>query len=129
LRARLGPYADRDLVSILAQTFRLFGPLQVRIYGDHIKRAVFMISEDPNRAGSHSRSDIRSGVRSFHIQLAVGRRKGAAHVLYYRTIQDASGVEEVVILRILADEMEPNRRVALALRTELPPKVEPEEDL
>jgi toxin ParE1/3/4 len=116
------------LVSILKQTFRLFGPVQVRVYAGHIEHALAMIAEKPNRPGSQERSEIRPGVRSFHLQLATGRRKGAAHVLYYCMGKDFSSGDEVVILRILADEMEPKKRIALALRPQPGEPTSPEID-
>ena len=74
-----------------------------------------MVAEDPIRTSSHDRSELRAGIRSFHLQLAAGRQGGAAHVLYYRVMR-IGGVDELVVIRVLGDEMEPRNRVARALR-------------
>jgi toxin ParE1/3/4 len=76
-----------------------------------------MIGEDPVRPSTQSRDELATGVRSFHFQVAAGRRKGAAHVAYYIVLSDAGGAE-LVVLRVLPDEMEPLKRVARAIRQE-----------
>lgn len=115
MKLRLTVAADRDIEHILAATYRLFGRNQLAAYSEVIKRGLALVAEDPIRASSHDRSDLRSGIRSFHLQLAAGRQGGAAHVLYYRVVS-IGGVDELVVIRVLGDEMEPRNRVAKALR-------------
>ena len=75
-----------------------------------------MVTEDPLRPASRQRPELRPGLRTFHLRLASGRSRGAAHVLYYWV--DPRNPSEVVIVRVLAEEMEPKRRIAQALRDE-----------
>lgn len=76
-----------------------------------------MLAEDPFRASSQARDELRAGVRALHLQLAAGRQKGAAHVLYFY-VRERNGVAEVVVLRVLAEQMEPKNRIARSLRRE-----------
>jgi toxin ParE1/3/4 len=114
LTFRLTEHADRDIANILRDTYRLFGRNQVVRYAGIIERGIAMVAEDPSRASSRERPELKPDLRSFHLRLASERSRGAAHVLYYRiNPRDRS---EVVVLRVLAEEMEPKRRVAQALR-------------
>lgn len=115
MRLRLTIAADRDIEHILAATYRLFGRNQLAIYSGVIKQGLALVAEDPNRAASQDRSDLRVGIRSFHLQLAARRQGGAAHVLFYRVMK-VGEADELVIIRVLGDEMEPRKRVARALR-------------
>jgi toxin ParE1/3/4 len=99
--------ADRDITRILAATLRLFGPNQVRRYAEIIKRAMSMIEQDPDGVSSQPREDLSHGVRSLHLQLVAGRHGGAAHVVCYRIALDSESRTELIVLRVLADEMEP----------------------
>ncbi|BCH21758.1 hypothetical protein MesoLjLb_15430 [Mesorhizobium sp. L-8-3] len=76
-----------------------------------------MLRENPARPSSRDRSEIRAGVRSFHLQFAARRRDGASHIVYYR-VPGRADDPELAILRVLADAMEPTRRIAAALRGE-----------
>lgn len=104
-RYRLTRLAERDLVDILRETGRQFGPLQQQGYADIIERAARMVAEQPDRPASRPRPDLAEGVRSFHLEQAAGRLGAAAHVLYY--IHDAE--EGVIIVRILHERMDPVR--------------------
>ncbi len=115
MKLRLTIEADRDIERILAATYRLFGPNQVLVYADIIKRGLALIADEPTRGSSQDRSELRPGVRSFHLQLAAQRHGAAAHVLYYRIMKQANG-DHVVVVRVLSDQMEPRNRVARALR-------------
>jgi toxin ParE1/3/4 len=116
IEVRTAERADRDIDGILRATMRLFGRNQVSRYAAIIDRGIQMVAEEPLRASSHARPELGPGVRSFHLQLAARRSRGAAHVLYYRRSPRDS--RELVILRVLADAMEARRRVARSLRDE-----------
>lgn len=114
MKFRLTKAADGDIATIFRDTYRLFGENQLQRYTEIVKRGIEMVAGEPFRASSHQREDLRRGVRSFHLQLAAGRHKGAAHVLYFCI--DPSDEGTVVILRVLAEEMEPRKRIAQSLR-------------
>jgi toxin ParE1/3/4 len=116
LKFRLTREADRDISQILTETYRLFGRNQLLKYSEIIQRGISKIVENPNRASTQDRSELRAGVRSFHLQLAAGKSRGAAHILYYCVETDRTGTAELIIIRVLAEQMEPKRRVLSGLR-------------
>jgi plasmid stabilization system protein ParE len=116
LRHRLTRLAQQDVSKILTDSYRLFGEHQFKKYLGIINSGIAMVTDDPLRASSKDRSDIRRGLRSFHLQLAARRQGGAAHVIFYRPSE--SDPSELIIVRILGDEMEPKQRVVAALRAE-----------
>lgn len=116
MRHRLTRLAQQDVSKILADSYRLFGERQFRKYLGIINLGIAMITDDPLRTSSKNRSDIRRGLRSFHLQLAARRQGGAAHIIFYRPSE--SDPSELIIVRILGDEMEPKRRVTAALRAD-----------
>jgi toxin ParE1/3/4 len=111
-RYRFTPQADRDLVAILRQSARMFGPLQRRRYAELIDRAVLLVAQDPKRLGSTPRDDVSAGLRSFPITRAVGRAGAASHVLYYESGTMHDGSPGIVVIRILHDRMDPERHIA-----------------
>jgi toxin ParE1/3/4 len=111
VRHRLTRRADEDIAHLLQETFREFGPHQVRIYAALIDRAMALVAEDPERPSSKDRSDLADGVRSFHVALASGRTRGASHVLYFTVVEHEDRSREVLILRVLHDRMEPRPRL------------------
>jgi len=108
---RLTEAADADIRDILRQTARRFGPLQRRRYGELIEQAALMVAAAPERAGSRQRDELASGIRSFHVERAGGRRGAAAHVLYYRPAQLDDGSDGIIILRVLHERMDPSRHI------------------
>ena len=87
-----------------------------------------MIADNPSRPACIDRGDIRKGLKSFHLEFAAKRRRGAAHMLYFTEMRDATGAPEVVVLRVLHEAMEPKRRLIRALRDQdddSPPPPEP----
>jgi toxin ParE1/3/4 len=107
--------ADDDLTGILDFTATTFGLRQLAAYAAVVDRAVALIAADPARPGSRERSDIRAGVRSFHLELAAGRRGAAAHVIYYTVGPLGDDRVGVLVLRILHERMEPAAKVVKAL--------------
>jgi toxin ParE1/3/4 len=115
LEAQLTEAADEDVVDILRETARRFGPFQRAKYAEIIAMAVRMIADDPERPGSRQRDDLAPGVRSFHLEIAARRRGAASHVLYYLRGRLDSGSEGVIVARVLYDGMEPLRHLSRTL--------------
>lgn len=118
MRHRLTRRADEDIAQILRDTLREFGPRQVLAYAALIDKAIAMVAEAPRRPSSTDRSDLAAGVRSFHLAVASGRRRGASHVLYFTLSDRTDRDSEVVILRVLHDRMEPWDRLPRAIGPE-----------
>ena len=112
---RLTDLADADIDEILTYTHREFGPKQFDAYWSLIDKAGQLVGEDPMRPSSRSRDELGQGVRSFHIEIAAGRRGAAAHLLYYIPGALEDGTRGAVILRVLGEGMEPGPLVARGL--------------
>ena len=109
-----GP-AARDIKHITRETLQTFGARQVAAYGRILAKGIEMVGESPQRPGSLDRSEIAAGVRLFHLELAAGRRGGAAHCLYYTTGRLSDGSTGTIILRVLHERMEPRYKVTRTL--------------
>ena len=107
--------ADEDVEGILRQTSKRFGPRQRDIYAGLIDRATEMVAKEPDRPGSRDRRDLGAGIRSFHLELAAGRRGAASHILYYLRGRLDAGGEGVIIARVLHEGMEPTRHISEGL--------------
>lgn len=118
MRLRLTVAADLDLVGIARDTVKNFGSRQAERYSPLISHAFWLLRENPERPSSMPRPEIRDSGRSFHLELAAGKRGAASHVVYYRVKPDGEGRHELVILRVLSDRMEPKYRVARALESD-----------
>jgi len=112
---RLTEAAAADIADVLRETSRQFGPAQRQKYAALIERAIEMVAEQPDRPGSRQREDLAAGVRSFHIEIAAGRRGAAAHVVYYLRGGLDDGCEGVIIARLLHERMEPLRHLTRGL--------------
>ena len=108
--------AERDIRDVLRETLRTFGTVQLSVYQRIISTGIALIDEQPERPGSLARPELGAGVRFFHLELAAGRRGGAAHCLYYRPDKLPDGSMGVVILRVLHEHMEPRHKVVRSLR-------------
>lgn len=115
MRHRLTHRADDDIRRVLEETHLEFGTHQLEAYSGFIDRAIAMVADAPDRPSSKSRPELGAGIRSFHVALATGRRRGASHVLFYHVMEGRDGVDEVVILRALPDRMEPRLRLVTDL--------------
>ncbi|SMH63027.1 type II toxin-antitoxin system RelE/ParE family toxin [Azospirillum agricola] len=104
---RLTRLAEQDVADILRASARRFGPVQRDRYAALIERAALMIAEQPARPGSRPRDELADGVRSFHVELAAGRRGAASHTLYYVPGSSIGLADAVLVLRVLHDAMEP----------------------
>ncbi len=116
MKLRLTNEADADVLAILRQTRRDFGRGQVSIYARIIELGMSMIADNPSRPACVERDDIRKGLKSFHLEFAARRRRGAAHKVYLMEIRDATGPPQFVVIRVLHEAMEPKRRLIRALR-------------
>jgi len=111
-RYRLTTAADEDIVAILRETARLFGPRQRDRYAEIIRIGIEMIASEPERPGSRPRLEIRAETRSFHLELAAGRAGTAAHQIFYIGHRFDNGDEGVIILRVLHEKMEPRHHIS-----------------
>jgi toxin ParE1/3/4 len=118
VRFRLTVDADADIASILRTTARLFGEGQVREYARIIALGIDKVAENPLRPASVDASWIREGVRLYHLEHAAGRRHGAAHLLFYNIARCRGEEDELDVLRVLHERMQPKRRLIQALRSE-----------
>ena len=111
-RYRLTEAADQDIDAILRETTRLFGPRQRHRYAEIIRIGIEMVASEPDRPGSRPRLEIRTEIRSFHLELAAGRSGAAAHQLFYVRHRFDDGDEGVIVLRVLHEKMDPRHHVA-----------------
>ena len=110
------PAAERDIRAILSETLKTFGTRQLSIYQTILNTGVALIAETPERPGTLARPKIGANVRSYHLELAAGRRGGAAHCLYYTTAKLSNGTIGTAILRVLHEHMEPRHKVVRSLK-------------
>ncbi|KAA0679736.1 type II toxin-antitoxin system RelE/ParE family toxin [Roseomonas genomospecies 6] len=108
---RVTDAAKMDFRMVLRETGERFGAQQRGAYKELIAKAVEMVAEDPDRGGSWDRGRIVPGLRAFHLEQAAGRRGAAAHTLYYTVERLAGEPQGIVILRLLHERMEPDRRI------------------
>ncbi|WP_411035001.1 type II toxin-antitoxin system RelE/ParE family toxin [Shinella sp. BYT-45] len=111
MTVRLTREAERDLAEIARHTVATFGADQAVRYAALIEHALALLAEDPYRPASRGRDELRPGVRSMHLSRAAVRRHAASHILYYHLAAGAEGAQDVVILRVLHERMEPLKRL------------------
>lgn len=111
-RFRLARPAQLDLGSILATSAERWGTDGQQRYAAVLADAMRRVADEPQGPLTKNRTELRSGVRSFHVRHA--RRSADAvnvrrpvHVLYYRVAQQ--GVIEIV--RVLHERMDPSRHL------------------
>jgi toxin ParE1/3/4 len=115
-RYRLSDPAKADAAAILRRSEELHGK-EARIrYRACLAAAMRRVAADPDGRSTVDRSDLVSGIRSFHIRHSRNEsREGTVdnpvHVIFYRMIQ--AGMVEIV--RVLHDRMEPGRHIARAV--------------
>ena len=108
---RLTREAERDLAEVARYTVATFGAEQAMRYAALIEHAFALLAENPHRPVSRERTELRAGVRSLHLSRAAARRHAASHVLYYHLVAGVDGAQDVVILRVLHERMEPLQRL------------------
>jgi toxin ParE1/3/4 len=106
-RVRLGAAAEVDFGNILKWTTENFGARQSRVYRDTLVQAIGELANGPDVAGSKSRDEIMTGLRTLHVSRR-GRR--GSHFLMYRAAPNIT----IEIVRILHDRMDLMRHVPSA---------------
>jgi toxin ParE1/3/4 len=111
-RFRLARPAQLDLSSILSMSAERWGAEGRRRYAAVLAAAMRQVADDPESPLTKKRSDLRSGIRSFHVRYArrpvdTAKVRRPVHVLYYRVAPE--GVIEIV--RVLHEKMDPNRHL------------------
>lgn len=109
-RFRLSRLAEADLAYILATSTERWGADAARRYAALLAAAMRKVAADPQAPATRARSELRPGIRSFHIRHARAdmpepRVRRPAHVLYYRALAP----DLIEIGRVLHERMEPNR--------------------
>jgi len=111
-RFRLARPAQIDLANILARSAERWGAEGRQRYAAVLVAAMRQVADEPEGPLTKKRTELRSGIRSFHVRYA--RRSDDAatvrrpvHVLYYRIAHE--GVIEIV--RVLHEKMDPSRHL------------------
>src|SRR5215469_7275691 len=111
-RFRLSRLAQADLADILATSARRWGIESRQCYGAMLAAAVRRLAAEPAGPSTRTRSELASGLRSFHLQYSrAGARKASVrrpvHIVYYRMIAP----ELIEIVRVLHERMDPSRHL------------------
>jgi toxin ParE1/3/4 len=111
-RYRLTASAKRDITSILRTSEARHGRDACTRYAALLQAAMRRVAEAPEGHSTANRSELRPGIRSFHIRHSRDESREVAvanpvHVLFYRVVQP--GVVEII--RVLHDRMEPTRHI------------------
>lgn len=111
-RYRLTKSARSDIGSILKTSEQRYGRDGRTRYSALLLAAMRRIAEDPEGLSTSDRSELRPGIRSFHIRHSRGESHEArvanpVHVIFYRVI----GPEFIEIIRVLHDRTEPAKHV------------------
>ena len=112
-RYRLTRSARGDIGSILRTSEERHGRDGRTRYSALLLIAMRRVAEHPEGRSTSDRSDVRPGIRSFHIRHSRGESHDApvanpVHVIFYRVIQPGF----VEIVRVLHDRMEPSRHLS-----------------
>jgi toxin ParE1/3/4 len=111
-RYRLSEPAKADIASILRTSEERHG-LQARIrYRGLLTAAMRRVAADPEGHSTVDRTELRPGIRSFHIRHSRDESREApvanpVHVIFYRVPRP----ELVEIVRVLHERMEPSRHI------------------
>ena len=111
-RFRLARPAQIDLANILATSAERWGTDGWYRYAAVLADAMRQVADDPEGPHTKKRTELRSGVRSFHVRYArrsadTATVRRPVHVLYYRVADE--GVIEIV--RVLHERMDPSRHL------------------
>ena len=111
-RFRLARPAQIDLANILATSGERWGAEGEQRYATVLAAAMRQVADDPEGPLTKKRTELRAGIRSFHLRHAprsadAAKVRRPVHVLYYRVAQD--GVIEIV--RVLHEKMDPSRHL------------------
>jgi len=116
-RFRLARPAQLDLGSILATSAERWGTDGQQRYVAALADAMRQVADEPQGPLTKNRTELRSGIRSFHVRharraVASAKVRRPVHVLYNRVAQH--GVIEIV--RVLHERMDPSRHLDDSLR-------------
>jgi toxin ParE1/3/4 len=111
-RFRLTRSAAADLAHILSVSAERWGIDARQRYEALLFDAVQQLAAEPDCPLTRDRSDLRPGIRSFHVRHARRGRpadsvRAPVHIIYYRA--DRTGVIEIV--RVLHERMQPSRHL------------------
>jgi toxin ParE1/3/4 len=111
-RFRLARPAQIDLGNVLAASAERWGREGRQRYSAVLAAAMRQVGDEPEGPGTKKRSELGSGLRSFHVRHARRSAEGAkvrrpVHVLYYRVAEE--GV--IGIIRVLHERIEPSRHL------------------
>jgi len=115
-RFRLSRPARADLAHILATSADRWGTEGRRRYAAILAAAMREVAANPEGPATRDRSELVTGVRSFHVRHArsddpdINNVRRPVHVLYYRVPR--RGLIEIV--RVLHERMEPSRHLGEA---------------
>jgi toxin ParE1/3/4 len=109
---RLASPAQVDLVNILSTSAERWGAEGRQRYAAVLIAAMRQVAAEPEGPLTRKRPELRSDLRSFHVQSArrpaqAAKGRKPVHVLYYRIA--AKGVIEIV--RVLHERMDRRRHV------------------
>lgn len=103
-RIRLASAAQQDYSQIIEFTIDRFGEQQAALYETLMAEALIDIADDPQCAGSRSRDEILTGLRSYHI---ARRGKRGRHFILYRVTSE----HIIEVVRILYDGMDLEKHI------------------
>ena len=111
-RFRLARPAQIDLANILATSAERWGTDGRQRYAAALADAMRKVAAEPDGPLTKKRTELRSGIHSFHIRHArrasdAAKVRRPVHVLYYRVARE--GVIEIV--RVLHEKMDPRRHI------------------
>lgn len=111
-RFRLARPAQVDLANIAATSAERWGAEGRQRCAAVLAAAMRQVADQPEGPLTKKRSELRSGIRSFHVRHTRRSAEDATvrrpvHVLYYRIAQE--GLIEIV--RVLHERMEPSRHL------------------
>jgi toxin ParE1/3/4 len=111
-RFRLARPAQIDLANIVATSAERWGTDGRQRYAAVLADAMRQVADKPEGPLTKKRTELRSGIRSFHVRYArrsanTTKVRRPVHVLYYRVGQE--GVIEIV--RVLHERMDPSRHI------------------
>jgi len=108
-RFRISRPAEADIANILAASAQHWGIAGRRRYAAVLAAAMRSVAAVPEGPLTRDRTELLSGLRSFHLRHAHSNEPGAkvrspVHLLYYRV----AGPDLIEIVRVLHERMEPS---------------------
>ena len=106
---RLTRAAQADIRNLLVWSERHFGLAARQRYQLLLSTALRDVASDPCRAGSQSRPELGTDIRSWHLRLSRHHIPSPTEAVHSprHTLLYVSGTSPLVILRVVHDAMEP----------------------